>query len=96
MARMILTGFVGTAPVENYTVVQTISSPLTVKMAGQTTLYNILFRNNYTMLGAVFAGAFAFQITWDLSTTRLWDNINKGRQWKDIKAKYVEGGEDEE
>ncbi|KUI56588.1 Cytochrome b-c1 complex subunit 9 [Cytospora mali] len=65
-------------------------------MAGQTTLYNILFRNNYTMLGAVFASAFAFQMSFDVATTKLWDNINRGRQWKDIKAKYIEGGEEDE
>ncbi|ROW11126.1 hypothetical protein VMCG_01193 [Cytospora schulzeri] len=64
-------------------------------MAGQTTLYNILFRNNYTMLGAVFASAFAFQMSFDVSTTKIWDNMNRGRQWKDIKANIEEVGMDE-
>lgn len=48
------------------------------------------------MLGAVFASAFAFQMSFDVTTTKMWDNMNRGRQWKDIKAKYLEGGEEEE
>lgn len=26
----------------------------------------------------------------DQGTDKLWDNLNKGRQWKDIRHKYVE------
>ncbi|KAK2610597.1 hypothetical protein N8I77_004014 [Diaporthe amygdali] len=70
-------------------------------MAGQTTLYkqvtpDVLFRSNYAMLGAVFAGAFGFQMAYDVTTTRMWDNMNRGRQWKDVKQKYLEGAEEEE
>ncbi|KAK3903060.1 cytochrome b-c1 complex subunit 9 [Staphylotrichum tortipilum] len=58
-------------------------------------LYNVLFRRNYTMLGAVFAGAFVFEIGYDNLMNKVWDNNNRGRQWKDIRHKYVEGGDDE-
>ncbi|KAH8762502.1 ubiquinol-cytochrome C reductase [Diaporthe sp. PMI_573] len=68
----------------------------TLKMAGQTTIYNVLFRSNYAMLATVFAGAFGFQMAYDVSTTKFWDNMNRGRQWKDIKHKYLEGAEEEE
>lgn len=49
------------------------------------------------MLGAVFAGGFAFEIIYNQGMNKLWDNINRGRQWKDIRSKYVgEAEEDEE
>jgi len=47
------------------------------------------------MLGVVFASAFAFQMAYDSSMNKVWDNINRGRQWKDIRSKYVEGAEEE-
>ncbi|KAI7776939.1 cytochrome b-c1 complex subunit 9 [Diaporthe eres] len=58
--------------------------------------FNVLFRSNYAMLGAIFAGAFAFNIAYDVTTTKVWDNMNRGRQWKDIKQKYLQGAEEEE
>ncbi|KAH0605998.1 uncharacterized protein H6S33_004455, partial [Morchella sextelata] len=54
------------------------------------TIYNALFRRNYVFVGSVFVGAFAFEILFDQATDKLWDNINKGRQWKDIRHRYVE------
>ncbi|RPA91921.1 hypothetical protein L873DRAFT_253147 [Choiromyces venosus 120613-1] len=53
-------------------------------------IYNAIFRRNYVFVGAVFAGAFAFEIMFDQATDRIWDNINRGRQWKDIRARYVQ------
>ncbi|KAI0879466.1 cytochrome b-c1 complex subunit 9 [Hypoxylon argillaceum] len=53
-------------------------------------LYNALFRRNYQMLGAVFVSAFAFEMAYDSGMNRVWDSINKGRQWKDIRSRYVE------
>ncbi|KAK4193489.1 ubiquinol-cytochrome C reductase [Podospora australis] len=52
-------------------------------------LHCTLFRRNYTMLGAVFAGAFAFEMGYDTLMNKVWDNNNKGRQWKDIRHKYI-------
>ncbi|CAZ86555.1 unnamed protein product [Tuber melanosporum] len=53
-------------------------------------IYNTIFRRNYVFVGSVFAGAFAFEILFDQATDRVWDNLNRGRQWKDIRAKYVQ------
>ncbi|KAF7867057.1 uncharacterized protein EAF02_009843 [Botrytis sinoallii] len=59
-------------------------------------LYNFLFRKNYVFLGAVFGAAFGFEMAYDSITDRVWDSINKGRQWKDIRARYVEAADDDE
>ncbi|KAK4647517.1 Cytochrome b-c1 complex subunit 9, mitochondrial [Podospora bellae-mahoneyi] len=57
--------------------------------------YLAIFRNNATMLGAVFAGAFAFNMGYDTVMNKVWDHHNRGRQWKDIRHKYVESEDDE-
>ncbi|MCJ1363402.1 qcr9 subunit 9 of the ubiquinol cytochrome-c reductase complex [Acarospora aff. strigata] len=53
-------------------------------------VYNAVFRRNYIFLGTVFVGAFAMEIAFDTATNKVWDTINKGRQWKDIRHKYIE------
>ncbi|KAM7196127.1 Cytochrome b-c1 complex subunit 9 [Naviculisporaceae sp. PSN 640] len=58
--------------------------------------YNAVFRKNYAMWGAVFAGAFGWSMFYDTTMNKIWDYNNRGRQWKDIRHKYVEGGDDEE
>ncbi|KAF2477861.1 ubiquinol-cytochrome C reductase [Lindgomyces ingoldianus] len=58
-------------------------------------LYNIFLRRNTVMLGTVFAAAFGLQLAFDAGSDRIWDAINKGRQWKDIKHRYVEAPEEE-
>ncbi|OCK82993.1 ubiquinol-cytochrome C reductase [Lepidopterella palustris CBS 459.81] len=64
-------------------------------MAGiSSSIYNLLFRKNTVMLGTVFAAAFAVEMAWDTASASIWDNINKGRQWKDIKQKYLEAAEE--
>ncbi|XWW92975.1 hypothetical protein V2A60_000903 [Cordyceps javanica] len=55
-----------------------------------------LFRNNFTMLAAVFTAGFAFEIGFNQTMNKVWDNNNRGRQWKDIRHKYVEEAEDDE
>ncbi|TVY34727.1 Cytochrome b-c1 complex subunit, partial [Lachnellula subtilissima] len=55
-----------------------------------------LFRKNYVFLGVVFASAFAFEMSFDNVMDKVWDGFNKGRQWKDIRARYVEAGGDDE
>ncbi|KEZ44138.1 hypothetical protein SAPIO_CDS3057 [Scedosporium apiospermum] len=64
--------------------------------AVSSTLYNLIFRKNYSMLASVFVAGFAWEIGFNRGMDRLWDSWNQGRQWKDIRHKYVEGGEDEE
>ncbi|OCL04775.1 ubiquinol-cytochrome C reductase [Glonium stellatum] len=65
-------------------------------MAGlSSSLYNLFFRKNTVMLGTVFASAFAIQMAFDSGSEKIWDGINKGRQWKDIKHRYVQAAEEE-
>jgi len=56
-------------------------------------IYNFLVRRNWVFVGVVFASAFAFEIGFDRTSDKIWDSINKGRQWKDIRSKYVESGD---
>ncbi|KAI5848135.1 cytochrome b-c1 complex subunit 9 [Tricharina praecox] len=54
------------------------------------TIYNAVFRRNHIFVGAVFTGAFAFEMLFDTTSDKIWDRINRGRQWKDIRHRYVE------
>ncbi|KAF8603134.1 ubiquinol-cytochrome C reductase [Ceratobasidium sp. AG-I] len=51
--------------------------------------YNAFARRNSVFVATIFGGAFAFSIGFDQATSALWDNRNKGKQWKDIRAKYL-------
>ncbi|CCF49070.1 putative QCR9 - ubiquinol--cytochrome-c reductase subunit 9 [Ustilago hordei] len=53
-------------------------------------VYNTVFKRNSVYVGSIFFGAFAFGIGYDLATTAWWDSHNKGKQWKDIRGKYLE------
>ncbi|KND90139.1 Cytochrome b-c1 complex subunit 9 [Tolypocladium ophioglossoides CBS 100239] len=60
-------------------------------------LYNTIFRKNYAMLAAVFGAGFAFEMGFNSGMNKIWDNYNRGRQWKDIRSKYAaEVEEDDE
>ncbi|KAI0482331.1 cytochrome b-c1 complex subunit 9 [Xylariaceae sp. FL0804] len=59
-------------------------------------LYNVLFRRNFQMLAVVFGAGFAFEMAFNTGMNKLWDNMNKGRQWKDIRERYVQAEEAEE
>ncbi|KAF2417646.1 ubiquinol-cytochrome C reductase [Tothia fuscella] len=66
-------------------------------MAGLSSgIYNTFFRSNFIMLSTVFAGAFGVQMAFDTASTKVWDQVNAGRQWKDIKAQYVQAAEEED
>ncbi|ORX63178.1 ubiquinol-cytochrome C reductase [Hesseltinella vesiculosa] len=52
------------------------------------TIYNTIFKRNSVFVTTVFAGALAFEVVYDSTTDKIWDNLNKGKQWKDIKHKY--------
>ncbi|KAI5815251.1 cytochrome b-c1 complex subunit 9 [Pyronema omphalodes] len=58
-------------------------------MSFSNTIYNAVFRRNYVFVGAVFTSAFAFEMFFDTTADKVWDNMNKGRQWKDIRHRYV-------
>lgn len=44
----------------------------------------------------MFAGAFAFQGFFDVAITKWYENHNKGKLWKDVKGKFLEGGDDDD
>ncbi|EGE05545.1 cytochrome b-c1 complex subunit 9 [Trichophyton mentagrophytes] len=59
-------------------------------MAGiATSIYNTFIRRNGMMLSTIFVGAFGFEMAFDTVSTKVWDCINSGRQWKDIKHRYI-------
>ncbi|KAF9008719.1 cytochrome b-c1 complex subunit 9 [Cyathus striatus] len=59
-------------------------------MALASTVYNTFFKRNSVFVGSIFAGAFAFSIGFDLGVTAFYDRWNKGKQWKDIRHKYIQ------
>ncbi|KAL0580755.1 Cytochrome b-c1 complex subunit 9, mitochondrial [Marasmius crinis-equi] len=59
-------------------------------MALTNTIYNTIFKRNSIYVASVFSAAFAFGIGFDTGVTTFWDRWNAGRQWKDIRHKYVE------
>ncbi|RSH84297.1 uncharacterized protein EHS24_005812 [Apiotrichum porosum] len=58
-------------------------------------IYNIFFRRNSIYVPTIFLGAFGFSIGFDVITSSWWDEHNKGKQWKDIRGKYLEASGDE-
>ncbi|OQV08366.1 hypothetical protein CLAIMM_12653 [Cladophialophora immunda] len=59
-------------------------------------IFNGLIRKNATWLTTIFLGAFTFELAFEGATNSIWDNWNKGRQWKDIKHRYMQQAEEEE
>ncbi|KAF5562058.1 Ca2+-transporting ATPase [Fusarium napiforme] len=55
-----------------------------------------LFSTNYLMLATVFTAGFAWEIGFNNVMDKIWDNNNRGRQWKDIRHKFLEGGDEDE
>ncbi|KAH8916024.1 hypothetical protein BT69DRAFT_1229092 [Atractiella rhizophila] len=52
-----------------------------------------LFKRNSVFVSTVAVTAFGFSIVFEKATTAFWDNHNRGKQWKDIRHKYVEAEE---
>ncbi|KAI0047317.1 ubiquinol-cytochrome C reductase [Auriscalpium vulgare] len=59
-------------------------------MAISNAIYNAVFKRNSVYVTTIFTGAFAFGIGFDTGVTKFWDSWNRGKQWKDIRHKYVE------
>ncbi|KUL85114.1 hypothetical protein ZTR_08294 [Talaromyces verruculosus] len=56
-----------------------------------------LFQRNAVYLTSIFVGAFAFEVAFDTASNKIWDTMNRGRQWKDIRHQYIQkAGEDED
>jgi len=62
--------------------------------------YNTVVRRNSVYVSTIFLGAFAFGVGLDVGVSAFWDRWNRGRQWKDLRQKYVtasnEGSGDDE
>jgi len=59
-------------------------------MAFTNAFYNTIARRNSIFVTSIFASTFAFTIGFDQGLDKFWDTWNKGKQWKDIRHKYVE------
>lgn len=59
-------------------------------MSLQTTIYNTVFKRSSTFALAFVASAFFFERGFDLAAQTIYDKINEGKQWKDIKDKYAQ------
>ncbi|RHZ57926.1 cytochrome b-c1 complex subunit 9 [Aspergillus thermomutatus] len=55
-----------------------------------------LIRRNAVYLTTIFASAFAFEMAFDTTSNKIWDSMNRGRQWKDIKHLYMNKEEEDE
>ncbi|GAA5809271.1 hypothetical protein MFLAVUS_002677 [Mucor flavus] len=53
------------------------------------TIYNTIFKKNSVFVATIFTGAIAFEVAFDSTCDKVWDNYNKGKQWKDLKDKYA-------
>lgn len=51
-------------------------------------IYNIFFKRSSTFLLTVAVGAFFFERTLDIVTQKIFESMNEGKLWKDIKHKY--------
>ncbi|RLV85581.1 Cytochrome b-c1 complex subunit 9 [Meyerozyma sp. JA9] len=63
--------------------------------------YVLFFRlqiaiKNSIFVATIFAGAFAFESSFDVAVTKWYENHNKGKLWKDVKGKFIEGGDDDD
>ncbi|KAK6464225.1 putative subunit of the ubiquinol-cytochrome c reductase complex [Scheffersomyces coipomensis] len=54
------------------------------------------FQRNSIYVATIFGGAFAFQTFFDVTVTKWYENHNKGKLWKDVKVKFLEGAGEEE
>ncbi|PVF96005.1 ubiquinol-cytochrome C reductase, partial [Serendipita vermifera] len=55
--------------------------------------YNTIARRNSIFFPTIMAGAFAFGVSFNAATDAFWDHWNRGKQWKDIRHKYIEQDE---
>ncbi|XP_075541372.1 ubiquinol-cytochrome C reductase complex subunit oxen [Dermacentor variabilis] len=59
-------------------------------MAGgfATTLYNGVFKRSSTFALAAIVGAFFVERITDITANTIFESVNKGKLWKDIKGQY--------
>ncbi|PBC33456.1 cytochrome b-c1 complex subunit 9 [Apis cerana] len=51
-------------------------------------LYNFIFKRSSTFTIAIIASSFFFERAFDLISNEMFEQINKGKLWKDIKDQY--------
>ncbi|XP_043487513.1 cytochrome b-c1 complex subunit 9 [Polistes fuscatus] len=54
----------------------------------RTTLYNLFLKRSSTYAITIIGGTFIFERAFDLVSNKMFEAINKGKLWKDIKHKY--------
>ena len=59
-------------------------------------IYKTFFKRNAVFVGTIFAGAFVFQTVFDTAITSWYENHNKGKLWKDVKARIAAGDGDDD
>jgi ubiquinol-cytochrome c reductase subunit 9 len=59
-------------------------------------IYNIFFKKSSTYFLTLVAGALFFERFSDGLADSLFDSINRGKQWKDIKHLYVKNEAEQE
>ncbi|KAF9824418.1 hypothetical protein SFRURICE_019663 [Spodoptera frugiperda] len=57
-------------------------------MSAWATLNRVVFKRTSTFFLAGAAGTFFFERTFDVASVALFESINKGKLWKDIKHKF--------
>ncbi|XP_039953466.1 cytochrome b-c1 complex subunit 9 [Bactrocera neohumeralis] len=51
-------------------------------------IYNSLFKRTSTYAVGIMASVFFFERAFEVGSTQLFESVNKGKLWKDIKGKY--------
>ncbi|EPQ59630.1 ubiquinol-cytochrome C reductase [Gloeophyllum trabeum ATCC 11539] len=64
-------------------------------MALSNAFYNSIVRRNSIYVSTIFAGAFAFGVGFDIGISKFWDTWNRGKQWKDIRDRYIQKDDEE-
>jgi len=59
-------------------------------MSFASTFYNAVAKRNSVYVSAIFASAFGFGVGFDAAVTSFWDKWNQGKQWKDIRQRYIQ------
>ncbi|KAF8529216.1 cytochrome b-c1 complex subunit 9, partial [Hysterangium stoloniferum] len=54
-----------------------------------TSFYNTIVKRNSVYVTSILLGAYAFGVGFDIGVESFWDKWNRGKQWKDIRQKYI-------
>lgn len=65
-------------------------------MSFGTSIYNAIFRRNSVFVGSIFITAFFTDIVFNKAADAYFDKVNAGKQWKDIRDKYIQPGDEDE